>query len=85
MSPSTGGLAIAVPAQIAGFWAAWKKYGRVPWRQLIQPTIDLARDGFVVDKALHNAIRGRTAIDGTGGYDVRQEPSLRLVKILAGK
>ncbi len=68
---------MAVPSQLAGFWAAWKRFARVPWKELFQPAISLAENGFQIKNGLAKAIRGRLAVDGKAGYDVRQDPSLR--------
>ncbi|CAL5360440.1 unnamed protein product [Camellia sinensis] len=53
--PSAG-----VPGEIAGLHEAWLKYGRLSWRTLFQPSIKLAKDGFVIAPYLglsisHNA------------------------------
>jgi len=37
---------IGVPGTVAGLYLAHSKYGRLPWRRLVQPAIDLARSGF---------------------------------------
>ncbi len=37
-----------VPGSVAGFEAAYKKFGSKPWRDLVAPAISLARDGFTV-------------------------------------
>jgi len=37
---------IGVPGTVAGLYLAHQKYGRLPWTRLVQPAIDLARDGF---------------------------------------
>ena len=37
-----------VPGTVAGLWIAHRKFGRLPWHRLLEPAIDLARDGFVV-------------------------------------
>jgi gamma-glutamyltranspeptidase/glutathione hydrolase len=44
-----GALASGVPGSVAGLWALHKKYGSRPWKELIAPSVKLARDGFVVD------------------------------------
>uniref|UniRef100_A0A7N0TR27 Glutathione hydrolase n=2 Tax=Kalanchoe fedtschenkoi TaxID=63787 RepID=A0A7N0TR27_KALFE len=51
-----GALAMGVPGEIAGLHDAWKRNGRLPWKKLFQPAIELARDGFVVAAYLAVAI-----------------------------
>ena len=41
-----GGLAAGVPGTVAGFWAAHKRFGKLPWADLVAPAIRLAADGF---------------------------------------
>lgn len=43
-----GHLAIGVPGTVAGLVEARKKYGSLPWKDLVQPAIDLALNGFVL-------------------------------------
>lgn len=47
-SSAYGGLAIAVPSEVKGYYLAWQRHGRLEWRQLVQPSIDLATNGFQV-------------------------------------
>ena len=49
-----GYLSIGVPGTVAGFFAAHKKYGSLPMRELIAPAILLAEEGFPVSWALHD-------------------------------
>ncbi|MGA0289652.1 MAG: gamma-glutamyltransferase [Pseudohongiellaceae bacterium] len=42
-----GARAAAVPGTVSGMWAAHQRYGSLPWRELIQPAIELARQGFI--------------------------------------
>ncbi|KAL9681440.1 hypothetical protein QQ045_013223 [Rhodiola kirilowii] len=51
-----GALAMGVPGEIAGLHVAWKRNGRLPWKKLFQPAIDLARNGFVVAPYLAKCI-----------------------------
>lgn len=43
-----GQLAAGVPGSVAGMEQAHKKYGSMPWKELIQPAIDLAENGFPI-------------------------------------
>ena len=47
-----GGSAIGIPGEIAGFWKAHKRYGKLPWAVLFRPAIDMCNEGFSIRKAL---------------------------------
>jgi gamma-glutamyltranspeptidase/glutathione hydrolase len=55
---TVGALASGVPGSVAGMTAALAKYGRLPLREVMQPAIRLASDGFVVDSALSRSLTG---------------------------
>ena len=42
-----GGQAAGVPGTVAGFWEAHQRYGQLPWKDLVQPAIELADKGFM--------------------------------------
>lgn len=52
----TGAQWIGVPGELKGYEAAHKKYGRLPWKTLFQPTIKLVTDGVNVSNVLHRFI-----------------------------
>lgn len=53
---SSGPLSVAVPGFLCGLWEMHKKYGARSWKSLIQPTIELCREGFVISHHLHNSM-----------------------------
>src|SRR5690606_35990476 len=44
-----GATAVAGPGTVAGMELAHATHGRLPWRELLQPAIALAREGLLVD------------------------------------
>ncbi|XP_022086450.1 gamma-glutamyltranspeptidase 1-like [Acanthaster planci] len=66
---TSGGLSIAVPGEIAGYWTAHQRYGVLPWTDLFQPSIKLAEEGIVVSSALAYAIKVRESY-------MKNDPSL---------
>lgn len=47
---------VGVPGTVAGLALAHQRYGRLPWKDLVQPAVDLAIDGFLVDAALARSL-----------------------------
>lgn len=43
-----GAMAVGVPGTISGIFAAHEKFGTMPIEKLLQPVVDLARNGYVV-------------------------------------
>lgn len=44
---------VGVPGTVAGLYMAHQKYGRLSWRELVQPAIDLAKKGFSMSWGLY--------------------------------
>ena len=52
----TGGLAVAVPGEVAGLAQAHRRFGSMPMQVLMAPAIRLAANGFPLDATLRYAI-----------------------------
>ena len=50
-----GALAVGVPGTIAGIFEVYKKFGSLPIGELIQPAIDLARNGVLITELQANS------------------------------
>ncbi|WP_105016316.1 gamma-glutamyltransferase [Polaribacter porphyrae] len=45
-----GANAVAIPGSVAGIYEVYQKFGSLPFKDLVQPAIDLARNGFNMTK-----------------------------------
>ena len=59
-------LSVGVPGTVAGLYLAWQDHGSLPWRRLVQPAVELAREGFVVSDGLARSLE--RALQRIGKY-----------------
>lgn len=82
------GLAVGVPGAVALYKYAHDKHGRLPWSELFQPAIELARSGFEVSPRLANFLvqlagRGRLSTNPpTKAYFYPQGKPLQIGELL---
>ena len=55
----TGGLAVGVPGSVAGILEVHKKMGSLPLADLIQPSIELAKAGFIVTEKQSKSLNSK--------------------------
>ena len=68
---SFGVHSVGVPGTIAGIFEVHHKFGGLPFKDLIQPAIDMARDGFKVTSKQANALnRTRKLFEKANNYKV---------------
>lgn len=67
---------VTIPGTVAGLYEAHKRFGKLPWKQLIQPTIDLASKGMVMtdDEAVTLAERRQALGKDPGALKVFYKP-----------
>lgn len=60
-----GGRSVAVPGVLRALKLAHEQHGRLPWRDLFAPAIELAREGFPVSSRLHTLLASDAFIAGS--------------------
>jgi gamma-glutamyltranspeptidase/glutathione hydrolase len=71
-----GGLAVAVPGEIAGLFAVQERFGTLPFDVVADPAIAYARDGFAVEPHLAGSIARHLDT-------IRQQPGLAAILLHA--
>ncbi|WP_031500237.1 gamma-glutamyltransferase [Bryobacter aggregatus] len=59
-----GWRASGVPGTVRGLELLHKKYGKLPWAELVKPSVKLAKNGFVLSYATARSIRGSERTTG---------------------
>jgi gamma-glutamyltranspeptidase / glutathione hydrolase len=54
-----GHKASGVPGTVAGLYELHKKYGKLPWKDVVAPAVKLAKDGFDIDAVLAASLMKR--------------------------
>ncbi len=57
-----GPLASGVPGTPAGLFELHRRFGRLPWTQVVAPAVRLAAEGFQVSRRTHDSIRRQRAL-----------------------
>ncbi len=70
-----GWTAVGVPGTVAGFAKVHEELGSLPWRRLVEPAIQLARDGIVLGPYLSRSLAN--AARSFGPYPASQQAFLR--------
>ena len=60
--PERGPLAVSVPGAVDGWCELHARFGRLPLRDLLAPSIDYAREGFPVTEVIGAVVGGRCAV-----------------------
>ncbi len=60
--------AIGVPGTVAGLYLAHSKYGKLPWKTVIQPAIDQAQNGFPFNWSLYHDAQYFSKTEGVNTF-----------------
>ncbi len=52
-----GGLSVAIPGELAGYWRAHQLAGRLPWKKLFEPSIRFCKTGVRVSRVTWSSIQ----------------------------
>lgn len=70
----SGGLSVAIPGELLGYWEAHQRFGKLDWKELFQPAIDLCKKGSIINKYLENYMKSKESI-------IKEEPTLAEILI----
>ena len=66
----TGPKSIGIPGEVFGLYRVWQKYGKVKyWKDLVEPSIQLCKNGFKITQHVVNAIKHKANV-GDDFYDI---------------
>lgn len=57
-----GALASGVPGELRGYWEVWKRFGKLPWAEILEPTLQICKDGYHMNKHQSDALEIRTPL-----------------------
>jgi gamma-glutamyltranspeptidase/glutathione hydrolase len=63
---NVGYLASGVPGTVRGLELAHKRFGKLPWKQVVEPAVKLAADGFPLEPWSASSLNA--LVDGTAGH-----------------
>ncbi|CAK1551212.1 unnamed protein product [Leptosia nina] len=49
-----GPLSLGVPGELRGMWAAHQRWGNLPWKALVKPTLEFCKYGYTISKPLYD-------------------------------
>lgn len=77
---TTGGLASGVPGQLRGLQYLHDKYGKLPWKTVLQPAVKLAREGWRVNEDLVSIMKFATngAAEDNSTNFLTQDPAFAM-------
>lgn len=47
---------MAVPGELRGYWAAYQRFGKLPWKELVMPSIEVCERGYNMTRAQYDGL-----------------------------
>lgn len=70
-----------VPGELRGLEYVHKRYGRLTWKEVVMPSVHLARDGFIITRDLANAMQKGTFFVDDPAWSVDFAPNGTLLQL----
>ena len=85
---NTGSKAVGIPGVVAGCGQAVRENGKLSWKQVLSPSIQLAQNGFVISQFFQEELSDqwkrisrfdftRKLLQGTGGHGLKKDEILK--------
>jgi gamma-glutamyltranspeptidase / glutathione hydrolase len=75
--PPLGAVTVSVPGAVAAWWDLHQAYGRLPWRWLFKPAIELAIEGHPVAQTVAYYLAGHLRLFTRAGAGVEEVENFR--------
>ncbi|EJY57554.1 AAEL017331-PA [Aedes aegypti] len=56
LTTNEGPLSIATPGELKGYWEAHKRFGKLKWKEVMEPTLNICRNGFEMSKHMSDSL-----------------------------
>ncbi|HVR28321.1 MAG TPA: gamma-glutamyltransferase [Thermoanaerobaculia bacterium] len=70
--------AVTVPGAVSAWWEGWRRFGRLPFADLLAPAIAYAEEGFPVTEVVH-------AMWSAGAVELRRDPEASAAYLAGGR
>ena len=84
--PAYGAVAVSVPGTVDAWWAMHQRYGKLPWREVLEPVAVLCERGAPVPQTIAWYLeRNMARFDNTGGVPIEETANAKKVYMPGGR
>ena len=74
--------AVGVPGTVAGMWAVHQRFGKLPWKEVVAPSIHYAKEGFSVNDQLMQRYKEAVVKTPANSYFGQYFGSMKISQLL---